>query len=107
MTAQPISVLVIGAGMYVGGRGAGTDGTVLPALIHAHTRGLIGEIRVAATTRDSIETLQVKLDELNARMGTQVRIVGHPMGGGRTPLAYRDALELLPCIPVACRLSLW
>ena len=88
---QP-DVLVIGAGMYVGGRGAGTDGTVLPTLIQAQTQGLIGDILVAATTRHSIQSLEVKLNELNARLGTEVRIKGYPEGGEAEPLAYQRAL---------------
>ena len=96
MNNPPPSVLVIGAGMYVGGRGADTDGTVLPTLISAQNQGLIGDILVAATVRDSIATLQVKLDELNARMGTQVKFKGYPSSNGRDAMAYRQALEDLP-----------
>ena len=90
------SVLVIGAGMYVGGRGASTDGTVLPSLMQAQNTGVIGEILVAATSRDSIEALEVKLAELNQRMGTSVAFRGYPSDGGRDPVAYRRALEELP-----------
>ena len=97
MTDTRPGVLVIGAGMYVGGRGAGgTDGTVLPALMQAQTRGTIGEILVAATSWESIDTLQSKLKELNARMGMQVQVKGYPEGSQRDPLAYRQALEELP-----------
>ena len=95
MTLLP-SVLVIGAGMYVGGRGAGTDGTVLPTLMQAQSQGLIGEILVAATSRGSIDQLQGKLAELNSRLGTQVRIQGYPGGGDPDPFAYRQALADLP-----------
>jgi len=90
------AVLVIGAGMYVAGRGAGTDGTVLPTLMQAQARGAIGEIMVAATTRDSVEMLQGKLAELNTRLGTQVQVRGYPTGGERDPSAYQRALEELP-----------
>ena len=90
------SVLVIGAGMYVGGRGAGTDGTVLPTLMQAQTQGLIGDISVAATSRESIEMLQAKLTELNSRLGTQVGVAGYPTDNGRDSLAYRRALADLP-----------
>jgi predicted dehydrogenase len=81
--------------MYVGGRGAGTDGTVLPTLMQAQTQGLIGEILVAATTERSIYALQQKLGELNGRMGTQVQVRGYPAGAERDPLAYRQALAEL------------
>ena len=82
--------------MYVGGRGAGTDGTVLPTLMQAQTQGTIGDIFVAATNRDSIATLQTKLDELNARLGTHINLKGYPTSEVRNPFAYRQALEDLP-----------
>ena len=96
MTERPLAVLVIGAGMYVCGRGASTYGTVLPTLVQAQARGTIGNIAVVATSRDSIEALQTRLGELNARMGTHVQVKGYPAGPDRDPLAYRRALEELP-----------
>jgi predicted dehydrogenase len=47
---------------------------------------------VAATTRQSIDTLRVKLDELNSRLGTRVQVRGYPTGAERDPLAYQKAL---------------
>ena len=82
--------------MYVGGRGTSTFGTVLPTLVQAQTQGLIGEIRVAATTRASIEDLHGRLVRINARMGTRVEVVGYPTGNGRDPSAYCQALEEMP-----------
>jgi predicted dehydrogenase len=95
MSETKLSVLVIGAGMYVGGRGAGTDGTVLPALMQAQHQGLIGEIHVAATRASSINELNVKMGELNGRLGTQVEFHGYPATGEDTA-AYRQALEQIP-----------
>jgi predicted dehydrogenase len=82
--------------MYVGGRGAGTDGTVLPTLMQAQSQGLIGDILVAATTRQSIDNLRVKLGELNTRLGTRVQVRGYPTRDGHDPLAYRQGLAELP-----------
>jgi predicted dehydrogenase len=82
--------------MYVGGRGAGTDGTVLPTLMQAQSRGLIGDILVAATARQSIDNLRVKLGELNTRLGTRVQVRGYPTRDGHDPLAYRQGLAELP-----------
>lgn len=94
-TTRP-AVLVIGAGMYVGGRGTTTLGTVLPTLVQAQSRGDIGEIRVAATTSASIAELQARLGQINDRMGTQATFVGYPAQGvDPDPLAYRQALRSL------------
>ncbi len=91
-----LPVLVIGAGMYVGGRGAGTDGTILPTLMQAQDRGLVGEILVAATSRHSIELVEAKLDDLNHRMGTRAKFKGYPAAGSSDLLAYQRALADLP-----------
>lgn len=96
MSSNPPSVLVIGAGMYVAGRGTSACGTVMPALVQAQSQGLIGEIRVAATNRHSIQELKKKLDRLNARMGTHTEVQGHPAGAETDPLAYQQALAELP-----------
>ena len=90
------AVLVIGAGMYVGGRGTSTYGTVLPTLVQAQAQGQIGEILVAATTRASIETLRDRLSQLNSRLGTRAQVKGYPAGSEHDPLAYRQALNELP-----------
>ena len=92
---KPLSVLVIGAGMYVGGRGAGTDGTILPTLIQAQDSGLIGNIVVAATTSQSVDTLKEKLLELNLRMGTSVTFKGYPDDRSTDIYAYRAAINAL------------
>ena len=39
-----INVLVVGAGMYVCGRGTGTFGTIIPALNEASKSGVLGKI---------------------------------------------------------------
>ena len=82
--------------MYVGGRGSGTDGTVLPTLMQAQIDGQIGDIHVAATNAESISVLQIKLAELNSRLGSQVKIIGYPSENLSDPLAYKKALKTLP-----------
>ena len=96
MADAPPSVLVIGAGMYVCGRGTSTFGTVLPTLVQAQSRGDVGDILVAATSRGSIDTLQARLADLNSRMGAHTEVRCYPTGTESDPLAYRRALEELP-----------
>lgn len=62
-----MKALVIGAGMYVTGRGADTDGTILPALYQLSCDGLIDEIVVVASNPDNgavVETVGDKLSNL-------------------------------------------
>lgn len=82
--------------MYVGGRGADTDGTVLPALMQAQIDGLISEVHVAATSASSISALRRKLAELNSRLGSKFEFTGYPTGEDRDPLAYQQALKAMP-----------
>lgn len=91
-----LPVLVIGAGMYVAGRGTNSFGTILPTLMTAQSEGLIGDIRVAATTSSSIEDLEKRLEHLNDVMGLKVDIEGYPSRASKDERAYQKALEDLP-----------
>lgn len=92
--ARP-TVLVIGAGMYVCGRGTDGYGTVLPTLVQAQRNGEIGEIWVAAVHPESIQGLRCRLDGLNALMGTQAAVRGFPDDGAVDPQSYQKALAHL------------
>ena len=92
MTQILPEVLVIGAGMYVSGRGTDGYGTVLPTLVQAQAKGLIGQIRVAATSHSSIQFTKNRLSELNTVMGTSADIIGYP-DSGYNPTAYETALS--------------
>jgi predicted dehydrogenase len=91
---SPIDVLVIGAGMHVCGRGTGTCGTVLPALVQAHRDRLVGRMLVAATSAKSLEVFNEKLAILNPRLGTAARFEGFPREGQDRD-AWRKALAEL------------
>ena len=88
----PIDVVIVGAGMHVCGRGTGTCGTVLPAVVQAHRDGVVGRMRVAATSADSMKHFQEKLDMLNRRLGTQAVFDGLPKHG-TDPEAWRAAVN--------------
>lgn len=89
------SVLIIGAGMYVCGRGTPGFGTILPAVVQAHAQGLIGDVAVAATSSAGIQAVREKLIGLNARLGTTLQIKTYPPRA-RDAQAYRKALAELP-----------
>ncbi len=78
--------------MYVCGRGTTSYGTVLPTLVQAQSKGLIGQIRVAATSESSIEHLKDLLHDLNNVMETAVSVTGYP-NVGYDPTAYQTALS--------------
>ncbi len=67
-TDTPIHVLVMGAGVYVCGRGTPGYGTVLPTLFEGRRRRIVGAITVCATQNSS-------LDEIQARAATLGRLM--------------------------------
>ncbi|MBT3586371.1 MAG: Gfo/Idh/MocA family oxidoreductase [Halobacteriovoraceae bacterium] len=69
-----LNVLVIGAGMYVAGRGTDSYGTILPSLFRAVKEGKIATISVASTTTTSSEQLLEKAAGLNKLMGTKILV---------------------------------
>ena len=65
MSASKIpSVLVIGAGMYVCGRGTSGLGTILPTVVQAQAEGDIDQLAVAATSSESLEIVRQKLQQI-------------------------------------------
>ena len=95
-SADVPSVLVIGAGMYVCGRGTQGFGTILPTLVEEQSKGKVGEIWIAATSYASGVELTRKLDGINARLGTKGCVRLLPQGKKRDPLSYRHALKSMP-----------
>jgi D-galacturonate reductase len=93
MSALP--VLVIGAGMYVSGRGTSGFGTVMPTLLAAQRRGEVGEIHIAATSAESIRLLSDKYHALCRLLDWSGRVFLYPEQG-QDALAYRQALARIP-----------
>lgn len=83
-----LKVIVLGAGMYVCGRGTDGFGTVLPALYEAFRGGLIERVDVVATRASSIQGLKEKDRELKGLMG-----FGLPLQGHSQKDAYRRLLK--------------
>lgn len=89
---RPLRVLVVGAGMYVCGRGTDGLGTVLPALYQASRQGaLVESITVCATSKSSVDQLAEKHEELARVFGYRLPLELLP-AEGRDPKAYRKLL---------------
>lgn len=67
---KKINVLVVGAGMYVCGRGTQAVGTILPVLMSEHNNELVDKIVVATHSIHGQITLKEKSVEINHLMGT-------------------------------------
>jgi D-galacturonate reductase len=85
-----IKVLVIGAGMYVCGRGTEGFGTVLPSLYESFRGGLIEKAWVVATSSKSVNTVVRKNKELSGRMGFMLPLEGCVSKGAAS---YKEALK--------------
>ncbi len=93
----PLNVLVIGAGMYVCGRGTSGYGTILPALCEWRRRGLpLSGVFLAATSPESISDARQRFDSLNDMMGTDLDLRTFPGDGEKDdPEWYVKALKEL------------
>lgn len=91
---SPLRVLVVGAGMYVCGRGTENYGTILPSLYRAKKEGLVGEVRIAATNPRNRTMLAEKTKALNALFGIRMDIPFYPKGGRKNAGAMKELLNV-------------
>ncbi|MFC1595710.1 Gfo/Idh/MocA family protein [Candidatus Margulisiibacteriota bacterium] len=89
---QGLNILVVGAGMYVCGKGTDSLGTILPSLVEAKKSGLVDDIIVAATSDKSIEILNGKLEKINNILGANTSVIGYPQEG-RDDQCYLRAIN--------------
>lgn len=90
---KPVEILVVGAGMYVCGKGTDGYGTILPALFEGYRQGLVSRIHIAATSRTSAENVLLKVAELEKILGIEPKIRVYPTGEEYNAKAYLLALE--------------
>lgn len=94
-----MNVLVIGAGMYVSGKGTSGYGTILPALCEWQRRGFaIGSVFLAATSSQSIKLAKDKFKSLNVLMGTDIQLKTFPEKNEEevNTKSYLQALSEIP-----------
>ena len=88
---SPLNLLILGAGVYVCGRGTDGFGTVLPAVHQAAREGLAVRLGVAATSAESLAALRSKQRQIETRLGVTLPTETWPKSG-TDPNAYRTAL---------------
>jgi predicted dehydrogenase len=87
-----VDVVIIGAGMYVCGKGTEGLGTILPTVLQGQKQGLVRTIHLAATSPESVHTAREKALATARLLGVEPDIRYYPDGDGRDPIAYRQAL---------------
>jgi D-galacturonate reductase len=87
-------IVVIGAGLYVSGKGTTGFGTILPAIFEWKRKNQnIGDIHCVATSVDSAKELSKKACELTIKTGVNLTVKSYPQSGVRDPLCYRKVLS--------------
>lgn len=93
---KPLEVLVVGAGMYVCGKGTDGYGTILPALFEGYRQGLVGCIHIAATSRISATKALAKAEELKKMLHVDPEVRVYPFDKEYDDKSYLHALEESP-----------
>lgn len=90
-----IDLLIVGAGMYVCGKGTDGFGTILPAAFEACRAGLVGRIHIAAQSEESAQAALAKAEELRKLMGVDAEVTVSPQGTEHDSRAFIKAAEAL------------
>jgi len=91
-----MNIVVIGAGMYVCGKGTKGYGTIMPAIFEWSKKNLIGKVYVAATSWDSVKLAKDKINTLKQDMGIDVEVVYFPVSGKNDSDSFKEAINKIP-----------
>lgn len=95
-----MNVLVVGAGMYVGGRGTAGLGTILPALVQLSKSLDFGRVTVVATKPGNAREIEAAAARLNALLGTSLEVgyrsIRETLGATVEDLAIDCAVVCVP-----------
>jgi len=97
----PIDVLVIGAGMYVTGRGVeNAAGVVMPALLEARRNGLVGRLAVFTTNAISADEARQRVQAIAKSMGVDDQCDAYPSVGEENGSLATAARDFAPDVAV-------
>lgn len=98
---KKIDIVVIGAGLYVCGKGTDGFGTILPAIFEwKRIDTNIADVHCVSTSADSSKKLLDKAKALEAKTGINFQIKSYPKNGSENYYAYKEALS--ECKKPAC-----
>lgn len=91
-----MDVVVIGAGLYVSGKGTTGYGTILPAIFEwKRLSENIGKFYFVSTSVESSKELQDKASDLVLKTGVELEVHSYPESGNRDYFAYRKVISNL------------
>jgi len=92
---KELSIVIVGAGMYVCGRGTPGFGTILPAVYEWHRRGWRGALYVAGTRTEGARVLREKVEGLNVLYGATLQPIYLP-DSQDDARAFETAINVAP-----------
>ena len=91
---KKIDIIIIGAGLYVCGKGTSGYGTILPAIFEWKRRNEnLGDCYCVSTSAESAKELSTKASELIIKTGVDLEVKTYPQSGSKNSFAYRHVLE--------------
>ena len=91
-----MDVVVIGAGLYVSGKGTTGYGTILPALFEwKRISENIGKFYFVSTSVESSKELKEKASHLVLKTGVELEVHSYPESGNKDYFAYRKVISNL------------
>lgn len=93
---KSLNIVVIGAGMYVCGRGTEGYGTIMPAICEWKRSGNHGYIYIAGTEPKRIKIARDKIRKLQHNMNLEIPIAYFPEKESRNSECYKKAINKIP-----------
>ncbi|MDC1475606.1 Gfo/Idh/MocA family oxidoreductase [Gammaproteobacteria bacterium] len=91
---QKLEIIVIGAGLYVCGKGTSGYGTILPAIFEwKRLNKNTGDIHCVSTSAKSSKKLLDKARKLEVKTGVELNINSYPNNGSKNYTAYKKVLN--------------
>jgi len=95
-----LKVLVIGAGMYVSGRGTNTFGTIFPSIFNAYNNNIIGKITVISTSYKTANLAKKKFTEIKKLTKSDININFLPKKNSKNINYFSFAKEFKPDVAI-------
>ena len=91
---KKFDIIIIGAGLYVCGKGTSGYGTILPAIFEwKRYNKNIGDIHCVSTSAKSSKELLQKVKGLEIKTGTKVDVKTYPENDLKNHDAYKEVLK--------------
>ncbi|MDC0509318.1 Gfo/Idh/MocA family oxidoreductase [Gammaproteobacteria bacterium] len=91
---KKLDIIIIGAGLYVCGKGTSGYGTILPAIFEwKRLNENTGDIHCVSTSAESSRKLLDKASELAVKTGVKLNIKSYPSNGVKNYTEYKEVLN--------------